>query len=273
MFHCSYIGRNRPLLLITSCPCERLRGQGIGRINGWVTRATPTYFRIPVGQTTTPLDTCSLGQGFRIAGLAKSPASRIDLSHARKIVSASILVPLFLKYWLTLRLESCNLTNESMYGRRERRRGTVPTGLTGLLLASAFMNYYDTTSHDIAISHDPSCISIFVPIPDKSVGINNHKCKLRPDQWPNKSYDEANAEREVKRGGVILKVLFFIKFVEMDCNVTIRCTNNAGNANGRNHVERCGANSISVHGFGILESCSATDNGNQLLSSALYTLQ
>lgn len=42
---------------------------------------------------------------------------------------------------------------------------------------------------------------IFVPIPDKSVGINNHKCKLRPDQWPNKSYGEANAEREVKRGG------------------------------------------------------------------------
>jgi len=40
-----------------------------------------------------------------------------------------------------------------------------------------------------------------VPIPDKSVGINNHKCKLRPDQWPNKSYGEANAEREVKRGG------------------------------------------------------------------------
>ena len=40
-----------------------------------------------------------------------------------------------------------------------------------------------------------------MPIPDKSVGINNHKCKLRPDQWPNKSYGEANAEREVKRGG------------------------------------------------------------------------
>jgi len=31
MFHCSYIGRNRPLLLITSCSRERLRGQGIGR--------------------------------------------------------------------------------------------------------------------------------------------------------------------------------------------------------------------------------------------------
>lgn len=39
-----------------------------------------------------------------------------------------------------------------------------------------------------------------MPIPDKSVGINNHKCKLRPDQWPNKSYGEANAEREVKGG-------------------------------------------------------------------------
>lgn len=40
-----------------------------------------------------------------------------------------------------------------------------------------------------------------MPIPDKSVGINNHKCKLRPDQWSNKSYGEANAEREVKRSG------------------------------------------------------------------------
>ncbi|KYQ52487.1 hypothetical protein ALC60_08347 [Trachymyrmex zeteki] len=47
---------------------------------------------------------------------------------------------------------------------------------------------------------------IFVPIPDKSVGINNHKCKLRPDQWPNKSYGEANAEREVKRGGRLVEL-------------------------------------------------------------------
>lgn len=44
MFHCSYIGRNRPLLLITSCPCERLRGQGIGRINGRVTRAPACFW-------------------------------------------------------------------------------------------------------------------------------------------------------------------------------------------------------------------------------------
>jgi len=53
--------------------------------------------------------------------------------------------------------------------------------------------------------------------------------------------------------------------------VTVRCTNNAGNANGRNHAERCGANSISVHGFGILEGCSTTDNGNQLLGLASHT--
>lgn len=45
-----------------------------------------------------------------------------------------------------------------------------------------------------------------MPIPDKSVGINNHKCKLRPDQWPNKSYGEANAEREVKRGGRLVEL-------------------------------------------------------------------
>lgn len=36
---------------------------------------------------------------------------------------ASILVPLFLKYWLTPGLESY-LTNESMYGQRERGRET-----------------------------------------------------------------------------------------------------------------------------------------------------
>lgn len=35
MSHCSYIGRNRPLPLITSCPSRpRLRGPGIKRING-----------------------------------------------------------------------------------------------------------------------------------------------------------------------------------------------------------------------------------------------
>lgn len=32
-FHCSYIGRNCPLLLITSCPRKRLRSQGIKHIN------------------------------------------------------------------------------------------------------------------------------------------------------------------------------------------------------------------------------------------------
>lgn len=45
-----------------------------------------------------------------------------------------------------------------------------------------------------------------MPIPDKSVGINNHKCKLQPDQWPNKSYGEANAEREVKGGGRLVEL-------------------------------------------------------------------
>lgn len=45
---------------------------------------------------------------------------------------ASILVPLFLKYWLTPGFESY-LTNESMYdSKRERRRETIPTGLAGL---------------------------------------------------------------------------------------------------------------------------------------------
>jgi len=51
------------------------------------------------------------------------------------------------------------------------------------------------------------------------------------------------------------------------CNggvVTVRCTNNAGNANSRNHAERCGANSISVQGFGILAGWLAANNGNQL---------
>ena len=39
---------------------------------------------------------------------------------------------------------------------------------------------------------------IFVPISDKSVGINNHKCELRPGQWSNKCYSEVNVEREKK---------------------------------------------------------------------------
>lgn len=42
MPHCSYIGRNRPLPLITSCPRQRLRGPGIKRINGArVSRSPP----------------------------------------------------------------------------------------------------------------------------------------------------------------------------------------------------------------------------------------
>lgn len=53
-----------------------------------------------------------------------------------------------------------------------------------------------------------------MPIPDKSVGINNHKCKLRPDQWSNKSYGEANAEREVKRSGAEREIVNKDKGIE-----------------------------------------------------------
>ncbi|EFN66228.1 hypothetical protein EAG_05034 [Camponotus floridanus] len=191
--------------------------------------------------------------------------------------------------------------------RKKEKKREVRQRIAIKPLASAFMNYYDTTSHDIAISHDLSCISIFVPIPDKSVGINNHKCKLRPDQWSNKSYGEANAEREqqTKFDKHYIKDLF-TAFEKVDCNlrwhdcskardfaavirssgdnlkieeikefivgclycnggvVTVRCTNNAGNANSRNHAERCGANSISVQGFGILAGWLAANNRNQL---------
>jgi len=82
MFHCSYIGRNRPLLLITSCPCERLRGQGIGRINGASYACNDVFRDAPVDRTT-PLDiTCSFGQRFRIA---KLPFRTVDLSCKREI--------------------------------------------------------------------------------------------------------------------------------------------------------------------------------------------
>lgn len=55
--------------------------------------------------------------------------------------------------------------------------------------------------------------------------------------------------------------------------VTVCCTNNAGNANGRNHMERCGlrSNSISVQEFGILAGRLASNNGNQLRKYRLYT--
>lgn len=98
MFHCSYIGRNRPLLLITSCPCERLRGQGIGRINGRVTRAPMCFWESPstASRTTTPLDTCSLGQRSRIVpARAKSPVSESIYRALARFVSAKLATFLF----------------------------------------------------------------------------------------------------------------------------------------------------------------------------------
>jgi len=70
MFHCSYIGRNRPLLLITSCSRERLRGQGIGRA---VRLRTDTFLQVQTTASSEP----------RARRKIPEPRFALDLSRAR----------------------------------------------------------------------------------------------------------------------------------------------------------------------------------------------